>query len=452
MQLKESLTLALRPRWARFLLLPLVLILFIITLAMSTDYCCHRGRIYPGVHLNGIPLGGLSLEEAADRLTSELCTREEFKLSGSEDVEISVTLDSLGISWDLRKTMELLGKAGSGRTGYCGRLRRLWNNAPLLLEGAIKLDKGKLQHNLKNLAGKIEKEPQDAGFVVRGAEVTIIEERSGRYLQVEILEELLLDAALRGRSEIELPIGIKEPGITAAKLSRCDLNQVMVAFTSTVSQAIPNRVHNIILGAEAINGCLLPPGGVFSFEAVVGDSTREKGYREAPVIVGGKLVPGLGGGLCQVSSTLYNAALLANLAIVERYNHSLTIGYLPIGRDATISIGYADLKFRNNRNHYILIGAELENDQLTFRIFGPPMKERVEIFSTDIVTLESPVQYEQSDALPEGTYELIQKGKAGFRVKTWRAVYRDEEEISRELLSHDHYRPVPTIYRVGTGE
>lgn len=452
MKLKESPTPALRPGWARFILLPLALMLIIIALTMSIDCCSYRGRIYPGVHVNGIPLGGLSLEEAADRLTVKLCAREELKLAGLEEGEISLTLAGLGISWDRGKTMELIGRAGSGRSGYCGRLRRLWNNAPLQLEGVLKLDKGKLRQKLKDLAERIEQEPQDAGFVVRGAEVTIREGRSGRYLQAELLEELLLDAALQGCSTIELPIGIKEPEITAAKLSRWDLDGVMVAFTSTVSQAIPNRVHNIMLGAEAINGCLLPPGGVFSFEAVVGDSTREKGYREAPVIVGGKLVPGLGGGLCQVSSTLYNAALLANLTIVERYNHSLTIGYLPIGRDATISIGYADLKFRNNRDHYILIGAELENDQLTFRIFGPPMQERVEIYSTDIVTLEPPVQYERSDALPEGTFELVQRGKAGYRVKTWRAVYRGEEEISRELLSHDHYRPVPTIYRVGTGE
>lgn len=451
MQLKERLAPAPRPGWARFLLLLPAALLIAAFLAAGIDYCCYRDRIYPGVHVNGIPLGGLSLEEARGRLSRELEVPKELKLTGLEGEEITVTLDGLGISWDRDKTWALLRETASGRSGYSGRLHRLLGGAPLQIEGTMRVERDRLQQALESLAGQIGQGAEDAAFVVKGAEVAIEGERSGRYLQAHILEERLFAAALQGCSTVELPIGTEEPGITAAELSRFDVDRVMVAFSTTVSQALPNRVHNIHLGAEAINGCLVPPGGIFSFEAVVGDSTREKGYREAPVIVGGKLVPGLGGGLCQVSSTLYNAALLANLAIVERYSHSLTIGYLPVGRDATISIGHADLKFLNNRNHHILIGAELEGDQLIFRIFGPPMPERVEIFSTDIVTLESPVQYEQSAALPEGTYELVQKGKAGYRVKTWRAVYLGEEEISRELLSHDHYRPVPTIYRVGHG-
>ena len=117
----------------------------------------------------------------------------------------------------------------------------------------------------------------------------------------------------------------------------------------------------------------------------------------------------------------------------------MTIGYLPVGRDATISIGHADLKFKNNRDHHILIGAELNEGRLTFRLFGPPMEERVEIFSSDIVRLEPPVHYEESDALPEGAQELVERGRAGYHVKTWRVVYRGDREISRELLSHDHY-------------
>ncbi len=449
MQLKERPAVVPCPRWARFFLLLPAALLITTALAVIIDYRCYRGRIYPGVYVQEISLGGLSREEAEARLSRELRTPKELKLTGLEEGEIALPFSRLGVSWDREKTSALLSEVGAGPSGYSSRLCRLWSGAPLQIEGAVSVDTEKMQRALEILAERAALEPQDAGLVVKGAGVTIEKEINGRYLQIDVLKERLLDAVLEGSSEIELPIGIEQPGITAAQLSRCDVDRVMVTFSTAVSQAIPNRVHNINLGAEAINGCLLPPGHTFSFEAVVGDSTREKGYREAPVIVGGKLVQGLGGGLCQVSSTLYNAALLANLDIVERFNHSLTIGYLPIGRDATISIGYADLKFRNNRDHHILIGAELEGGRLTFRIFGPPMKERVEIYSTDIVTLEPPVQYEKDDALPEGTYELVQKGKAGYRVKTWRAVYLDEQEVSRELLSHDHYRPVPAIYRVG---
>lgn len=451
MRLTERLANIVRHKWARIILV-LPALLIIAAVSAGVDYCCYSGRIYPGIYLNEISLGGLSLKEAESKLAAELWSLEELRLSGIEGGEMTISLAELGISWDRKKTMDGIREAGSGRHGYPGRLRRLWTRSPLHLEGALKVQPGRLDRFLADLAKEVEEKPQDAGFIVQGAEVSIEKEREGRFLKEGQLRKRILDAVSKGMSgEVKLPIGIKQANRTAATLAGYDVDQVMISFSTDVYPPIPNRVHNIGLGAKAINGYLLAPGEIFSFEAVVGDSTREKGYREAPVIVGGKLVPGLGGGLCQVSSTLYNAALLANLAIVERYSHSLTIGYLPVGRDATISIGHADLKFKNNRDHHILIGAELNEGRLTFRLFGPPMEERVEIFSSDIVRLEPPVHYEESDALPEGAQELVERGRAGYHVKTWRVVYRGDREISRELLSHDHYRPVPTVYRVGTG-
>jgi vancomycin resistance protein YoaR len=449
--LKERLAGAWRHKAARVLLV-LPALLVIAAIALGADYCCYRGKIYPGIYLNKISLGGLSLEEAEARLDAKLWSMEKLKLSGPAGEEMTVSLSELGISWDRDETMALIRLAGSGLQGYGGRLRRLWARSPLHLEGILNVEAGKLQQFLTGLARQVEEKPQDARFIVKGEDVFIEKEINGRYLQVRLLQKRLLNAVLYGRGEARLPIGVKQPELTAAKLAGYGVDRVMVAFSTNVSSSIPNRVHNIGLGADAINGCLLAPGEIFSFEEVVGEASREKGYREAPVIVGNKLVPGLGGGLCQVSSTLYNAALLANLEIIERYNHSLTIGYLPVGRDASISIGYADLKFKNTRNHHILIGAELKEGRLTFRLFGRPMEERVEILSSDIVRVEPPVHYEESSALPRGEEKLVEKGKAGYYVKTWRVVYKGDEEISRELLSHDYYRPVPAVYRVGTGD
>lgn len=451
MQFKERLAGALRRKWVRALLaVPALLI--IIAASIGVDYGCHRGRIYPGVHLQEISLGGLTPGEAKAGLAEKLWSLDELRLSDASSEGVVVRLSDLGVSWDKKGTMALILKEGAGRSGYKERLRRIWTRSPLQLEGIMKVDAIRLHRFTSRLAEQIEENPRDARFVVQGSKVTIEEEARGRFLQAGLLRKRILEAVRNGRDEVRLPIGVKEPARTAAALTGYDVDQVMAEFATTVSPSIPNRVHNIGLGSEAINGYLLPPGGIFSFEAVVGDSTREKGYREAPVIVGGKLVPGLGGGLCQVSTTLYNAALIANLEIVERYNHSLTIGYVPVGRDATISIGSADLKFKNSRDHYILIGAELKGGRLTFRLFGPPMKERVEIFSSDLVRLDPPVHNEKSNALKSGEIELFEKGKAGYRVKTWRAVYLDGREISRELLSYDHYRPVPTLYRIGIGE
>lgn len=448
MVLTERLCAALQNKWLRIVLPPLILGL-LVAAAAAVDFACFRGKIYPGVYLQEIPLGRMSLQAAEDKLNAGLFSLKEITLSGSENETVTVPLSSLGISYDRPGTMEALRRAGTGCSGYPGRLCRLFRGAPLRLQGKLNVHGGRLEQALKELAEEMEKAPQEPFIRVYGASVIIEEEREGRSLMKNELREQLLGAVRKGQNELTLPLAKREPEQCASRLASLELEQVMVAFSTTVSPSLSGRVHNIKLGAEAVNSAILAPGEIFSFEAAIGEISRERGYREAPVIVGEELHPGLGGGLCQVSSTLYNAALLANLEIVERHNHNLPISYLPLGRDATISTGWADLKFKNNRDHHLLIGAELSEGLLTIRLFGPPMEERVEIFSSDIVRTEPPVRYEDDQTLPVGEKELLQTGKPGYTVKTWRAVYRGKEEISRELLSHDRYRPTTSVYRIG---
>lgn len=450
MPFKERLAAIFQKKWVRVLLL-LLLPCCIAALAAGGDFYRYRGRIYPGVYLNEIPLGGLKLGDAKARLTKELFSLDEINFTGTKKETKTFSLSKLGISWDRKETIAEIRRSGTGRQGYPGRLRRLFKRDPLQIEGKLKVDTGMLEQALGKMAKEIEKSPREASFAVTGTRVTIKKERVGRSLNVDKLQRELLNAVLEGRSEVPLPIKKKQARRSAEELAGYGVDRVMVSFSSTIIPALSGRVHNIKLGAGLINGCLLAPGEVFSFEALIGEITREKGYREAPVIVGEELRPGIGGGLCQVSSTLYNAALLGNLPIVERLNHSQAIGYLPIGRDATIATGSVDLKFENNRDHHILIGAEVSGGQLTFRLFGPPMKERVEIYSSDIATVNPPVRLEKNKALPKGKKKLLKQGKPGYTVKTWRVVYRGEREISRELLSHDRYRPTTTVYQVGTG-
>ena len=451
MRLREQLVAALQNKWVKAVTL-FLLPWCIAALAAGADFYRHRGRIYPGVYLNEISLGGLKLPEAEARLSKELFSLDEITFTGTGKDAQTIALAELGINWNRKKTMAAIERAGSGRQGYHGRLQRLCKRTPLKIEAKLKVEPKALKKALALLAKKAEKKPREASFAVEGARVTIKKERTGRALDRNKLKKELLAAVSAGQDEVPLPIIDKPAKCSAEELSGYGVEQVMVSFSTAIIPALAGRVHNIKLGAGSINGSLLAPGETFSFEALVGEITREKGYREAPVIVGEELRPGIGGGLCQVSSTLYNAALLGNLEIVERLNHSQAIGYLPIGRDATIATGSVDLKFKNNRDHYILIGAEVSGGELIFRLFGPPIKERVEVYSSDIVTLNPPVRHEKSKALPQGEKKLLKQGKAGYTVKTWRVVYRGEKEISRELLSHDRYRPTTTVYRVGTGK
>lgn len=447
---RERLAAALQKKWGRIVLI-LLIPWSLAALASTMDCYCYRGRIYPGVYVQGVAVGGLDLVRAEEKLAAELFNLERITFTGLEQGPETISLTQLGVSYDRENTMKTLRRLGTGGRGYPGRLRRLLKSAPLRLAGTLRVKTELLQKALEALARKVNTAPREASFTVDGAIVSIEKEREGRFLQLAELENRLLAAIQQGKPKVPLPIGKLKVQPSAAVLAGYGVDRVMISFATTVSAAMPERVQNIRLGAEAINGCLLAPGEMFSFEATVGEVSAEKGYQEAPVIVGGELRPGLGGGLCQVSSTLYNAALLANLSILERHNHSLAINYLPLGRDATISIGSADLKFKNNRNHHILIGADLKGGLLTFRLFGPPMEERVVLDSSDITRVEPPIRYEEDRTLPAGEKELASQGEPGYSVKTWRIVFRGGEEITRELLSHDHYHPTPTVYRIGTG-
>jgi vancomycin resistance protein YoaR len=188
--------------------------------------------------------------------------------------------------------------------------------------------------------------------------------------------------------------------LTAAHLDALRIREMIAISTTVISDSIPNRVHNIRLAAAALDGALVEPDQEFSFNQTVGKTGAEQGYKPAPVIVNRRLVEGIGGGVCQVSSTLYNAILLADLALVERANHSLTVGYLPPGLDATVSDGWLDLRFLNNRNHAVWIRTFIEGGNLTVSIYGDPIPgHEVKVIVTDREVIRQDVKYIETEEL-----------------------------------------------------
>ncbi|MEW5785327.1 MAG: VanW family protein [Bacillota bacterium] len=419
---------------------------------LGVDYIYYHTRVYPGVQLYTVNLGGLRFEEAADEIEAKLWSRDEVSLVLEDGSRVRFSFSEMGLAWDKEATISNVRLAGRGIEGYAARINYLFKQIPIIAPGRITVDEKRLGEAAARLAGTIYQAPRDASLQVESESVTVIPEQGGRYLKVGELRENLINALCRGETELAVPIGEWPAPLTAADLESYGLQTVMASYYTNVAVGNPDRTENVRLGAAAINGFLMAPGDRFSFWEVVGQATLEKGYRYAPIIRAGVIVPGIGGGLCQVSSTLYNAALLANLKIVERYNHSLTQGYIPLGRDATVAYPTADIKFVNSRDHYLLIGSELSNNRLTFRIFGPPMEERVEIVTSLISQIAPPVRYEKTGDLPVGVTVLVKSGKPGYQVTVWRIVYRRDTEVERELLSRDYYSPMETVYQVGTGD
>ena len=214
-----------------------------------------------------------------------------------------------------------------------------------------------------------------------------------------------------------------------------------------------NRSSNLRIAASTLNGAVIPPGQEFSFNTAVGPREFSTGYKEALIILQNEFKPGIGGGICQVSSTLYNAALLANLPIVERHNHSVAVDYVPVGTDATVTYGGKDLRFKNDTDSPIIIKTGVQGGKLTVQLLGrrsgPAVKVKIE---REIIGVTDFKEIRKDDPeLMLGQEKVDHEGTKGYRVRTYRTVFDENGRmLKRELLSTDVYQPLHKLILVGT--
>jgi len=222
-------------------------------------------------------------------------------------------------------------------------------------------------------------------------------------------------------------------GFAAAALVDSNAEQVLGAFSTDLAPRSPEQMHNIRLAASKIDGVTLKPGDEFSFNKVVGMCGVTQGYKRAPTIIDRELRPSWGGGVCQVSSTLYNAALLANLDVVERHPHSKRVSSVPPGRDAMTAYGIGDLRFVNSSRQPVRIAAKASEVRLTINILSRAESD----ISTQIhSTVVGSGRHLPAGDIPHG---MLDSSVQGQTVLTYRVVKRNDQEISRELISRDTY-------------
>lgn len=229
------------------------------------------------------------------------------------------------------------------------------------------------------------------------------------------------------------------------------ITEVMSEFTTRFSEGKATRASNIRTAVSKINGLVLAPGEQFSFNKTVGKRTVESGFKVAGVYKNGKHDVDLGGGICQVSTTLYNAALFANLKIPRRQNHSMPVPYVPLGRDATVDYGSADLVLENNTEQPIAISASVVPGSITFRVLGKKDTSlSVKIVSGPSRSWDAGETQQRDPSLPAGYTKVIEKGTMGRAISTFRVVYRDGVEVARQPLGQSYYRGGKRIVVVGT--
>ena len=304
--------------------------------------------------------------------------------------------------------------------------------------------------DLEKIHSEIYKEPQNA--YVEENPKTVHRHVNGVDFKISMEEaKKLLET---DKEEYTIPLKITVPKITINDLGDEAFPNLLATFSTTYDSSNYNRSTNIELASKKMNGTVVMPGENFSYNTVIGKRTLEAGYKEGTAYVGGKVVPDVGGGVCQLSTTLYNTALLANLKIIDRSNHLFLTGYVAASRDATVYYGSIDFVFQNTRSYPIKIVSDSRNGVCKVSIYG--IKEEVEyevVIQSKITSyINQTTTYKDDPTLEKGKEVVEQYGSNGCRSEAYRILKLNGKVVSQDLLSKDTYKPLERIVRRGTKE
>ena len=298
----------------------------------------------------------------------------------------------------------------------------------------------------------VEHAPVDARFSVNAdGGVEIIPDQPGLGIDVPATAKALLAAAISPTNRTAaLAARTTVAERTAAEAQAMGITGVVGSYYTTYG-GIASRLHNVALVAKLIDGALIAPGKTFSFNGTTGERTAEKGFQEAPVIINGELQTGLGGGICQVSTTVFNAAYEAGLQIDERTNHALYISHYPLGRDATVNYPDLDLKFTNDTDNWLLVRTFVGSGSLTVNIYGTPQNRKVESTEQPLRVVGAPkVKRVPDPTLLKGKSEVLEYGEPARATSVSRKVYAANGKLLHEDTWYSQYRSEPRVLRVGT--
>lgn len=315
----------------------------------------------------------------------------------------------------------------------------------------LAIDRRVAKRYFQNLARGVMRRPVNADFAVgANGKVRVVRSRSGRVLDVAATADALLEAALQTRSRTaELVVESVQPRLTTAEARALHLDRRLASY-ATLYSGTADRIRNLQRAVALLNGARVAPGTTFSFNARVGPRTEERGFRSAPVIMNGEYAEGIGGGVSQVATTLFNAAWEAGLKITSRTAHALYISRYPLGRDATVNYPDVDLKFRNDTGRWILIDAAYDESGIVISLLGGGQERRVVSEPGELEETARPkVKRERDPSLFVGERVIVELGEPARAVRVLRTVYLGDKVLYRETW-FTTYRSQPRLVRVGT--
>lgn len=446
----------------RRLIFSAILITFVLLGSVSTyaGYVYQKVKswenlIYPGLSIEGIDMSGKSLVEAKEILESEygkVILKKQVNIASDNKV-YTIDYSKLDAKYNINSIVEEALTYGKN-LNLIKKYEIIKNPVERQLELEFSYDGNHVQQVIELMEKEINKKPVNAKVeMVSSGKFKVTNDVKGYRLQSDQLKDAILDSIngeLGENINIKAPIEELTAAVTADKLAQIDTK--ISTFTTNYQTSSVERAYNIELSTKAINGTVLMPGDTFSFNDIVGERTAARGYREAPVIIGNKIESGLGGGICQVSSTLYNAILKTGLKSTQRVHHTLPSSYVPLGLDATVDWGNIDYRFKNTFEHPIFIEGYVRDRNLYFNLYSKSdLTVRTYNITNEVYeTVNATVKTIDDPNLPVGQTVIEQKALNGFKVKVTRSIYENGNLISSEVISNDFYQPVQGIIKKGT--
>ena len=409
-------------------------------------------KICKNTYINYINIGELTKEQASKKLKKVYNTENiEFKYN---DKKFTILTKEIDFSYDIDKTVEQaysLNREGSFIDNSKKTINSLMGDTNTI-KLSISYNKDKLKSYIESLSKEINVSVKSAKISIENSKIKIQKDEQGKNLEVDKSINNAINELEKGNTSIDLVVEEIEPDIKKENLENIDT--ILGTYSTKFDSSVAGRSHNIALAAKSTSDVLLMPGESFSYNKHTGSRTTSNGYKNAPVIVQGVVQEGVGGGVCQVSSTLYNAVLYAGLEIESIKNHSIPSSYVPKGRDATVSDGSIDFIFKNNLKYPVYIKNSVYGNNLTCTIYGSSEdKQKIEILTNTDSESEAPIKKVDDPTLPKGEEKQLEAGRKGYTVSTYR-IYKDNNGnvLKKEKVYVSYYPKKQGIIAVGTME
>lgn len=430
----------------------ILILCFIIVFQKESYANSNKSKIYNNIYIENIDMSGLTKEEAIDKLKESIYCNKEINFLYDEHI-YPLSFDFIELNYNIEDTVE--------KAFNIGRNKNIVDNTKIKINLKLgdkinfrlepKYNNEKINDYIEILCSQINKEPVDATINIEQDNIKVTEEVIGIKINKDTIRESIIDKIDElDFNETSIPINIIKPKYTYENLSK--INSVLGSYKTKFNLSNYNRSNNIYIATNKTNNILLNNNEEFSFNNIIGQRSEQAGFKEAPVIINGEMQSGLGGGICQVSSTIYNAVLYSGLEITEARNHSIPSSYIEKGRDATVSYGAVDLKFRNNYQYPILIQNKVINDTIVTTIYGNDRyKREIDIVTELVETIPNKTIIKESSVMYNGENFIQEKGRSGYKIKTYR-IYKNKngEILSKEYINESYYPPINKIIIKGT--